>query len=198
MGFIPQLTNISEYKFKLEEFSVLLKGQIPSDSNSIFEFVQHQANSLHSMKLVGFSTAGFIEFGTSQMKLKKFEIDFTKIQENFDEIKNNLSIKRLMLQFVAKNVENVIKVIEKCKNCEDLKIVSNSVEKFNEWLEKSSKSMENLRHLEIDTLLGENLPKIEFKNLEILKVNKIGSDQQAKAWLELASKCPKVKTLKFM
>jgi hypothetical protein len=193
MGFIPNLTDISEYKFKLEEFSVLLKGTIPTNSDSIFEFVQQQSQSLQAMKLVGFSTAGFIEFSISEMKLRKFEVDFTKILVDLDEIKENSSIKRLMLQFMAKNIPNVMKVIEKCKNCEDIKIVSNSKENFCDWIEKISTSMENLRELEIDTILGENLGKVVFKNVKSLKVSKISSDQQAKAWLELASKCPKVK-----
>lgn len=194
MGFIPQLSGISDYKFKLKEFSVLLKGQIPTNSEAIFELIQHQSQSINYLKLIGFNMVGFIEFAVSEMKLEKLEIDFSKSYGNLDRMNENSSIKRLMLQFISRNISNVVKVIEKCKNCEDLKIVSNTVENFNDWLTKSAKSLENLRVLEIDTVLEENLPKVIFKNVETLKVGKISSDQQAKAWLELAGKCPKVKS----
>lgn len=192
MGFIPNLTDISSFKCKLDDFSVLLKGQVPTNSGSTFEFIQNQSESLKRMKLVGFSTAGFIEFAINEMKFKTLEIDFTKIHGDLDEMKENFTINRIMAQFTPKNIPNVMKVIEKCKKCKDLKVVSNSVENFNDWMEKISKSMENLREFEIDSCLGENLPDISFKNLKVLKVSKISCDKQAGAWLELASKCPKV------
>lgn len=196
MGFIPQLEDIELFDFQLTSLSVLLKGQHETNSSSVLKLVQHQKSSLRDLKIIGFTTKDFVEYAISHMNLRKFEVDLTRIRSDIGDMRPNKSIKRMMLQTIALSVSQMQKVVSVCQNIEELKIVSNSNLMFSNWLLKVSQSMDNLRHLYIDSLLGILLPQnLNFKSLETLTVTKLGGDAQLLGWVQLVTRCPSVKKI---
>ncbi|KAL7013432.1 hypothetical protein ACKWTF_015391 [Chironomus riparius] len=196
MGFIPHFDDIKSFKFQLSSVSILLKGQSETGSESVLQLIKRHKDTLKDLKIIGFDTKDFIEFAINDMNLRKLEVDLTRIRADFGHLKINKSIKRMMLQTIALSMKQMQKVIESCQGIEEFKIVSNSNLMFSNWLFKAATSMDSLRVMYIDSLLGILLPQdLNFKNLEVLTVTKLGGDAQLLGWVQLVSRCPNVKKL---
>jgi hypothetical protein len=196
MGFIPQLVGVSSFTFKLTVLSVLLKGQPETTTHSILALMRSQKESLRELKLIGFNTWEFVECAVNEMSLVKLEIDLMRVRFELGEMRVNRSIRCLMIQSIALNVDQMVAVIGVCHGVETLRIVSNTNLRFGEWLTKAAVTMVGLRHLSIDSLLSVLPPKgLKFPTLETLTLSKLGSDAQIHGFVQLASRCPNLKRL---
>lgn len=196
MGFVPHFEDVEVFQFQLTSLSVLLKGQAETSTASVLQLVKRHKDTLKNLKIIGINTKDFVEFGINSMNLWKLEVDLTRIRSDLSPLVVNKSIKRMMLQTIALSMKQMQKVIEVCLGIEELKIVSNSNLMFSNWLFKAATSMNSLRTMYIDSLLGILLPQdLNFKNLETLTVTKLGGDAQLLGWVQLVTRCPNVKKL---
>ncbi|XP_070490550.1 uncharacterized protein [Chironomus tepperi] len=192
---IPYFHNPDDFFFPLSSLRISLNGQQLPCARSVKLLMKHQIRTLKEISCEGFGTERIIRYILRKVPVSSLDIDISTSRDFVEFRQVNHSIKKLKIKASSVSINNLIHILLKCKEIEDLSIQINNTFLFATWLGIVSR-MSHLRSLHIDSLLEVRLaPHIILDGIETLTVTKLGSDLQVHAWLQLASRCPNAKKI---